>query len=454
MGKAALILVMAAGVTVTFGAISLVETRFFTSQHQAAFEEHVIAREIASSGFNAAMGILRSHGDDLQAGVLAVNGATGFLEGASQGGFYRAHARFISGHGVEVISTGFFGGSFDDAGVFTGTTHVMEDNFRHVTSNAPLHNQGEGGLGCSRLNARFLQSMAGWCSAVYLEQWFPDAPADFVPTPQMVFAPGRNRNGGQIPTHYSVIVPAGTQMNFFLAVRRDCRPAYGDFTATGSGARWLTYDSENHVFNRNHYDHIHYALDIRTGELDRLEESIWAMVEQHPNNRNRWRIAWEDQPRWNILDPNHRDFHNPHRSLMGLKMHGYGGNGWPTTDAWGYRTLRDYGNRPDFSDQVIEIWMEPATCPVAAGETGGSDGAEAPDSGGGTTPGGEAPPPAPGTGFTSDNCPCPGKGNKNHKVFIEHRPPGNPGNVRRICVAESAWPAHRAHGDALLCVGN
>jgi hypothetical protein len=34
------------------------------------------------------------------------------------------------------------------------------------------------------------------------------------------------------------------------------------------------------------------------------------------------------------------------------------------------------------------------------------------------------------------------------KIPICHDPPGNPGNVQSICVAEASWPAHEAHGDS------
>ncbi|MEP2773505.1 MAG: hypothetical protein ABJH05_15240, partial [Fulvivirga sp.] len=40
------------------------------------------------------------------------------------------------------------------------------------------------------------------------------------------------------------------------------------------------------------------------------------------------------------------------------------------------------------------------------------------------------------------------------KITICHYPPGNPSNVQTIRISESAWPAHRAHGDSLGACNN
>lgn len=358
MGKAAILFLIATGIVVMYGVAGSHETSNQTARHQVDFEETVIAREIARTGFNMAMGIMRQHGDDLQAGVIAVNGGDGYMQGNSQGGKFRAHARFISGHEVEITSFGYFGGEFLDDGSYSGTRYSIDDNFRVGLENPPLQvNQ------CSRLNAQFISSIAGYCSAIYLQRYLPDTPSGEQPIPEMVFSSGNNRNGGSASVSY--LLQPGTQMNLFLAVDMNCNKG-----SSPQRHNWQNYDVENHVFNPNHYNHIHYGLEVNTEQVgEQMRESIWALVEQHPQNNQRWRIGWEDQhvTSW-IRQPNDPRYEDPRYSLEGLKRNGYDGNGWPDVDGRGYRTLRDYGDRPDFSDQVIEVWMEPEPAACGSGE--------------------------------------------------------------------------------------
>jgi len=444
MGKAALLLVLATSITVAYGLASKNETGQQTARHQANFEENVIAREIARSGFNVAMGILRQHGDDLQAGVHAVNGSLGYLEGEHQGGVYRARARYVTGHSAEVISTGYFGGQFSEVGTYQGgAQHVMEDNYTYRVTSTPLVVKQ-----CSRLNLEFIQSMAGYCSAVYMQRRLPGiAPAD-QPAPEMVFAPGQNRNGGLITIDKYLF--GGTQLNFFIGVSKNCNP-YGNGSWKNNDF-WKNYDVESHVFIESSYDHVHPAFNRAELERGEIAEAIWAMVEQHPSNNQRWRIAWEDQHNTSWDQPTSP---NPSTSLQALKALGYDGRGWPDTDARGYRTLRDYESRPDFSDQVIEVSLsplpyeqcvdggapvddeteQPVTPPLSEEEEYLATDWSEPD-------------------YSLPGCPCPGKGNKLHKVLINHYPPGNTGNVRQICVAHAAANAHyRLHDDHQVCVG-
>lgn len=435
MGKAALLLVLATSIVVTYGLANRIETSQQTARHQAGFEETVIAREIARSGFNVAMGILRQHGDDLQAGVLAVNGPNGYLEGEHQGGIYRVTATYVTGHSVEVVSTGYFGGRFNAMGQYEGGVRfTMDDSYTYRVTTTPLLVKQ-----CSMLDVRFLQSDAGFCSAVYLQRILPDVAPEDQPPPEMLFAPGRRRNGAALAGRVEKILSGGTQMNFFIAVSQNCN-AYG---RPWGGNQWETYDVQNHVFDPRNYNHIHYAFEKAALEMNEVEESIWAMVEQHPANNQRWRIAWEDQHIRNWDRPNSN---NPANSLQATKRLGYDGNGWPDRDQWGYRLLRDYGNRPDFSDQVIDIQMTPL--PISRCEGGLAAGGEVVDDPI-DDPGLEVLPPPDAGGnlaadqyslpnFAQQGCPCPGNGPRNHKVLLMHRPPGNPGNEQRICVARPA----------------
>jgi len=451
MGKAAILLVLATGLAVTYGLVSSIETGQQTAKHQASYEERVIAREIARSGFNVAMGILRQYGDDLQGGVNEIVGDQGYLEGEHQGGFYRATARFVTGHSVEVVSIGYFGGQMDRQGEYRGgATHTMDDSFIFRVTSTPLLVKQ-----CSKLQVRFLSSEAGYCSSVYMQRYLPDVALADQPAPEMIFAPGNWRTSGELTV--DKILGGGTQMNFFVGVRQDCNLWGQNWNRNDN---WRSYDVENRVFNAADYNHLHYAFESTGGDLAGMEESIWALVEQHPRDNQRWRIAWEDQHNTSWDRPNSR---NPQNSLQATKRFGYDGNGWPTTDAIGYRILRDYDTRPDFSDQVIQVQMQEADPALCAG--GSSAGGTEPDDeeeGGGSTP----VPPVPVDDddirheFTLPDpnhvgsCPCP-SGNQNHKVAIMHRPPGNPGNQRVICVANSGARAHLLqHNDYVVCRGN
>jgi len=445
MGKAAILLVLATGLAVTYGLVSSIETGQQTAKHQANYEERVIAREIARSGFNVAMGILRQYGDDLQGGVAEIVGDLGYLEGEHQGGFYRATARFVTGHSVEVTSTGYFGGQMNQHGDYRGgATHTMDDSFIFRVTSTPLLVKQ-----CSRLDVKFLSSEAGYCSAVFMQRYLPGvAPAD-QPAPEMVFAPGNHRTSGELTIEK--LLAGNTQMNFFIGVRQDCN-LWGQ--SWNRNDLWRTYDVANHTFNPGDYNYLHYAFNVPSGELSEMAESIWTMVEQHPLDNQRWRIAWEDQNNTSWDSPNST---TPSNSLQATKRLGYDGNGWPDTDLLGYRTLRDYSTRPDFSDQVIDVRMMPVS--IAECEGGLAGGGEEEEEGGGVWP-----PPSVEVeehisewsepNFTQAGCACPGSNvnRQNHKVLIKHRPPGNPGNERLICVARPGADAHlRQHDDVVVC---
>jgi hypothetical protein len=327
----------------------------------------------------------------------------------------------------------------------------MEDNFSYRVTSTPGRVKQ-----CSRLGVRFIASEASYCSAIYIQRYLPDTPPELQPAPELLFAPGRNRNGVDlVQANVEKLLVGDTQMNFFIAVSQNCN-AYG--SGWGSG-EWQTYDVSGHVFNASNYDYIHYGLEAAALSAGRTEESIWAMWEQHPLDNQRWRIAWEDQRNtsWD-----NESSTAPHLSLQATKSLGYDGNGWPHTDAAGYRLLRKYTDRPDFNDQVIEVTLddEPEDVCIGGGAAGGGEEDPDPD-----------PEPQPPTwpepvieeehisewsepDFTQPGCACPGNNvnRQNHKVLIRHRPPGNPTNVQMICVARPGADAHlRQHDDSVVC---
>lgn len=400
MGKAALLMVLGAGMFVAYGTLSTQETSHHTAKTQASYEKGVLAREIARTGFNVAMGILRQHGDSLQYAVNLINDG-GYLEGESQGGVYRATANYVSGYSVEVASTGYFGGEFAGNGQYKkGAVHVMEDNFTYSVPTNPGHVQQ-----CSRLKSTFIQSEAGFCSAVFMKRYLPDGSEG---EPEMLVAAGHNRNNSSHILGDTLL--AGTQLNFFIGVDENCSEQ-----PERHGVRWQDYDVENHEFDADDYDHVHYAFNLEEDDLFEIDEAVWGLVEQHPADNQKWRIAWEDQHRTDWDNPNTND---PRQSLQATKAYGYSGTGWPRTDSRGYRTLSDFGSQPDFSDQVIEIELEPVACP-------------------GTPP------------------PCPCQHNRK-KVLVKHFPQGNHDNPQEICIAQEGWEnGHDRHtGDYIMCVNN
>lgn len=421
MGKALILLVMGVGLYIAVGQMGAQQTIIQTVEEQSEFEEELLAREVARSGFNVAMAIARSHGSNLTDAVNEINGEDGYMTGEHHGGTYEVRSYLNDGFTITVESTG----------AYAGGTHEMSDSYKVPVLYAQR---------CGMLNARFIESMAGYCSAVFMQRYPPGVPYDELPEPEMLFAAGNNRDNANMTT--TKVLSAGTQMDLFIGVDQDCstRPPSPQ-----------TYDVDNHVYNSNDYNHVHHALDIPAADVVSMTEAVWGFTEQHPDNRQKWRIGWEDQhiQEWN--DPNSSD---PANSMQALKRFGYDGDGW-VRGGDGYRDLRDYGSRPDFSDQVIEVWIDalpdpslfPEQCTMP-GENPDPDPIPDPDEGG-EEPGGEEG----GEGEEQVGCACP-NGNRNKKVAVMHRPPGNPANEHVICIGRPAVQAHlRNHGDYVICEG-
>ncbi|HEX8385365.1 MAG TPA: hypothetical protein VF576_04220, partial [Rubricoccaceae bacterium] len=345
MGKALLLLVL--------GASAALSTQIFTSQEsegrtaldQRGYEEETIAREIAVSAFNVAMGDIRDHGTRLADAVQTFNdgafgGRTGtFTSGAYAGGRYTVRAVLTSGHSVRVVSTGQVG--LDPRTGRYRTSYTMHDDYR-----LPVLTSSEAGL----LNVRFIESVAGYCSAVFYQAYTADMPVGAVPTPHLLFS-ANNSDRRNARLSREIVVQPGTQMNFFIAVDENCssRPP------AMNTCQERSY-TDAYVYTASNFNHTHNALSVAAGSLGEAREDIWAFVEQHPTSGQRWRIAWEDLHR--------RDWDNPTStsalvSLQATKQYGYYGGGWPSVNADQYRLLDDFGSRPDFNDQVIEVSLTP-----------------------------------------------------------------------------------------------
>ncbi|MEM8598783.1 MAG: hypothetical protein AAGF99_02585 [Bacteroidota bacterium] len=345
MGKALLLIVTA---TALFGGASLYQTQESateTRRAQASYQEEVLAREIARSAYNVTVALARDAGADLDEALARVNGRTsaglpdpfGRTTGSHQGGTYEARATLKDGHALDLHVTGVYGHA----------SHTINEEHRIqvLTVKQP-----------STLTVEFIESMAGYCSSVWLERLIPvetrqdgdpvdtDGDGYVALAPVMIFTPGNGRDGSR--EDFSETLATGTRLNFFIGVDKNCSEE-GQFAAT--------YDASI-------YDHSHYALNDYEPYVTVTEESIWAMVEQHPTDDQRWRIGWEDQHRTEWDDPDLTK--DRASSLQKTKIEGYDGLGWPANDAEGYRALRDYGSRPDFSDQVIEVTLTPTPDPL------------------------------------------------------------------------------------------
>lgn len=420
MGKALLIMVMGVGLYIAIGQVGTQESLIETAADQAGYEEEVLAREISRSGFNIAMAIARKHESNLQAAIEEIHGGEEAMIGDHQGGRYDVRAWLGDGFSITIESTG----EYEDA------EYVMKDSYRIPVLMAER---------CSALDVSFIESAAGYCSAVYLQRHLPGADAGELPAPEMIFSSGHY--GDNVGVDVDKIIAQGTQMNFFIGVDQNCstRPAIP-----------RNYDVDSHVYNASDYDHEHHALEIPTGAPEHMTESIWGFVEQHPENSQKWRIGWEDQ---HNVDWDDYSSTNPRSSLQALKHFGYDGDGWPTRDALGYRALRNYGSRPDFSDQVVEVRLT-SVDPILFPEICNVTPLEPPPGGGDPIP---DPDPDPDSDPEPEQqaCACPGNGNQNRKVAIMHRPPGNESNEHIICVSQQGWEnGHRnRHNDYVVCEG-
>ena len=162
-------------------------------------------------------------------------------------------------------------------------------------------------------------------------------------SPEMVFDAGHNRaESNSRTTPADIILDPGTRMNFFIGVDKDC----------SEEGIW----EDN--FQSDSYDWIHHALQEDTDNLEDLQEGLYSMIEQNESNDQKWRIAFEDLR--SFSEAQHEDIKSKsYGNNWNATTETYGGTGWTETDANGYRKLRDFGWKPDFSDQVIEVTLEP-----------------------------------------------------------------------------------------------
>jgi len=345
MGKGLLIIAIGGMMASTTLSFQMKQTALETTKVQTAYEEELLAREIARSAYSVAYRQAQSAGNDLDLAIANVNGTLsggrpnldGEMIGDYQGGDYAVQAYSQDGQNVKIRSIGHFGNA----------EHIINENY-----NVKLLTVKEQ----SRVTIEFLESMAGYCSAVFLQQYVPNTgqgrPAGsqltdderyWIMPPDMVFESGHNRAESDArTTPHNIVLDPGTRMNFFIGVDKNC------------SEEGIMEDS----FVADTYDWIHHALEEDTENLEDLQEGLYSMIEQSDTDDQKWRIAFEDL----------RDFSNSKMEDIKANSYGgnwndgsqtYGGSGWDEHDALGYRKLRDFGWKPDFSDQVIEVTLTP-----------------------------------------------------------------------------------------------
>ena len=445
MGKALLLIVLGAGFALSTQIFSSQESEGRTALAQRNYEEETIAREIAVSAFNVGMGDIRERGGHLVAAVQDFNGpdfrgrSGTYTSGPYAGSRYTVRAVLTSGQSVRLVSTGHTG--LDAATGRYRSSYTMHDEYRLSVLTARER---------ALVNVNFIGSGGSYCSAIFYQAFTPGMAPGTVPVPQLLFPSGNRDRRGSLPAREIQVEP-GTQMNFFIAVDENCsdRPPSMTTCESRAYARSFQYDATQ-------YNHTHNALVVAAGSLNEAREDIWAFIEQHPDNRQRWRIGWEDIHRsdWKTVPPG-----ATLNELQLIKRNGYDGAGWPTVDAMGYRLLRDFGSKPDFDDQVIEVALTPLLSADGQARAAAEAAAEQTCNPTTTTPTTTTPtppvptPPTPAPGTTNGaGCNCQG----NKKVYVLHRPPGNESNEQRICISESGWTNGHAgrHNDYLICRGS
>ncbi|SHK16661.1 hypothetical protein [Rhodothermus profundi] len=374
MGKIAILLAVAA---VIGGSILLLQSssmRLESDERQAERQEEALAREIARSAYNRIISRARrleSANPDwsLEQLVSAVNGSAGKLTGQLQGGSYEAWVYPLGASSYGAVAIGRYGEAEHRIGSHRVMRGVLEVD-------QP-----------SQVKVTFLESMAGYCSAIYLQRFVPrnnngmgnnlggcdpSNPAlggscsnqrdvelrgngngrYIALEPELVFAPGNNRDGAE--ALYSTVLNPGERVNFILAVD-------ADFNCERRGDTSID-------INDPFYEYTRPALLESVGDFSQMQEGMYAMIQAHPTRPNVWRIAFEDLifprakledvKRWGYGDRRWRRRRGPQWGERNGKR-SYGGWGWRETDSRGYYKLLDFGHMPDFSDQVIEIEFIP-----------------------------------------------------------------------------------------------
>ncbi len=339
MGKFVVLLATAAILGTGMALFQVDRSSVATDEKQAERQAQIIAREIARTGHNIMVSKARklqveNPDTPLEDIVEMINGEQGQgIDGEHGGGYYNARLILTSAATFAVESVGTFQlNEHEVTSVRSEESGFLADGTLEVPSP-------------SILQLEFLESMAGYCSAIYVQRLVPSTVGGVTifteGTPELAFVPGNNRDGDTTSPSDFILNP-GERVNFILAVDADfnCERRGQDIP--------ITDPSFN--YTRNALDN---DIDVET---DDLQEGKYAMIQEKPGEPGVWRIAFEDLY---FSDSKLADVKENSYGGRRWRRGTYGGSGWHDTDSNGYWRLRDYGDRPDFSDQVIEIEFLP-----------------------------------------------------------------------------------------------
>ena len=296
MGKVALLVVLATGIASATILFTSQETDVRSAAVQGEYEADVIAREIARSAFNSASADVHRFGTDIDAAInnfgtlitsadmpedqKCANGKATCARrtGDMLDGTYVVEASYDGGNGVDIYSSGTF--SYNAGGEVVTADHDINES-----QTVGVLRVSEGGL----LRIQFVDSMAGYCSAIFLKRTLPGVAEEDQPLPEMVYAPGNRRNGER-NIGIEVELDPGTQMNFAIGVDTSCggggtrpnsRPEYlrngaaqamrdsnGDGRADSTGLAALADSMATYQYLESDWAWVHWALDASTVSLD------------------------------------------------------------------------------------------------------------------------------------------------------------------------------------------
>ena len=331
MGKFSLLLSLSVVGAVTILAFQGNRTSVDTRERQSRRQGQVIARQIARSGYNAVLSEAhQADGPDKEVSQIVADVDT--IRGEYDGGTYEAWLEQISSSAYKAVSVGRF------AVADRVVKHRLGNGYANNNMDAPTVETP------SQLNVTFEQSMAGYCSAVYLKRVIPGTKPEEQPDPEMIFPPGNDRNDAT--ASYDETIQSGTRLNFILAVDKDC-------SHEGQGSADFPDD----------YNHTQRSFSQDVDKLNTMREAPYGMVEETTvESSDGWRVSFEDQrvfteaQLWDIKENGYPEGHSPDDGDWNSREKTYGGDGWDSNGE-NLRDLEDYGDIPDFSDQVIQVGL-------------------------------------------------------------------------------------------------
>jgi len=349
MGKGLLMLVTATLIGGTIAWSQINRTNLETTDRQSERQEEILAREIARSGLSMTVGLMRederTHPDStttMQLRVDRVNGPDGMVTAEYKGGRYEATAERVSLNAFAVESHGYYGDAHAvvRVGYDSPASGVVPKEVLEVKEPSTIH-------------VEFIKSIAGYCSAIFLQRYVPiesgTGTSYEAQDPVLLYAAGNNRDGTNMEFHELLLQP-GERLNFILGVNQNCS----------------LRNNTNVTSKHGDFNYLHNALEEGVEELDAMREGKYALIERSEYNSNQYRIAFEDQNHFGdeqFADIKKNGYGNQTWRNVNGKMT-YGGSGWnvdpaPSNALHRYRELHDFGNQPDFSDQVITVTMIP-----------------------------------------------------------------------------------------------